>query len=79
MDFNNIWCICHLGQYWVKILDRIQYEHHISLNMHIMADHVTKLNFFFIELKKIFNVYFVSRSFMGLNTLTHHDISPAFW
>ena len=26
---------------WVKIFDVIEYEHHISLNMRIMADHVT--------------------------------------
>ena len=31
----------------VKIFDEIEYEHHISLNMRIMADHVT-LAFFVI-------------------------------
>ena len=26
---------------WVKILDTIEYEYHTSLNMRIMADHLT--------------------------------------
>ena len=37
---------------WIKIFDGIEYEHHISLNVRIMADHVTFLAF----LKPIFQL-----------------------
>ena len=36
---------------WVKILDGIEYEHHTSLNMRIIADLVT-----FLELESIFQL-----------------------
>ena len=35
---------------WVKIFDGIEYEHHISSNMRIMADHVTLALLAFLKL-----------------------------
>ena len=39
--FQLILMIFGIYVIWVKIFDGIEYEHHISLNMRIMADHVT--------------------------------------
>ena len=44
------------GKYvsWVKIVDGIEYEHHISLNVGIMGEHVTWA--FLAFLKSIFQL-----------------------
>ena len=39
---------------WIKIFDGIEYEHHISLDIRIMADHVTLV--FLAFLKSIFKL-----------------------
>ena len=34
---------------WVKILEGMEYQYHTSLNMHIMADHVTDAHLEFLK------------------------------
>ena len=56
-NFNCFQCIFMIfGIYiiWVKIFDGIEYEYHISLNVCIMADHVTLA--FLAFLKSIFQL-----------------------
>ena len=48
------WILMIFNVIWVKIIDGIEYEHHISLNMRIMADHVTSA--FLAFLKSIFQL-----------------------
>ena len=50
------WILMIFGVYviWVKIFDGIEYEHDISLNMRMMADHVTLA--FLASLKSIFQL-----------------------
>ena len=66
----GIYVIC------IKILDGIEYQHHTSLNMRIMADHVTSV--FLAFLKSLFTV----RAFkLGLlsDLRGTRDISSGFW
>ena len=43
------WYMIYIYVIWIKIFNGIEYEHHISLNIRIMADHVTLAFLAFLE------------------------------